>query len=171
MQVHLNTSIMRLEETPLDVGYASQSVTLTNESGQACSIAGQKEHAQLILSTPFIDDALLHELKEIIEINTKESEHLSHVTLIVANDSHKNPKIEGLDFLIDSSGEFGDWYGLRLVGQPLEGELTKALMLISKDGAIFHDDYPQDLDQAFNHERLYRKMLAAHTCYTGKGCH
>lgn len=162
---------MRLEDIPLDIGYASEEVTLTRENGQALSVAGQNGETQLILSAPFIDDAFVLELKEIADMIPKESEYTVKVTLVVANDGHKNPNIEGLDYLIDSQGEFADWYGLRLVGKPLEGELTKALMLISKDGAIFHDDYPENLQESFNHETLYRKIVAAQTCYTGKGCH
>lgn len=162
---------MRLEDLPLDIGYASENVTLTRENGQAHSVAGQNGETQLILSTPFIDDAFLLELKEIADMIPKESEYAVKITLVVANDRHICPNIDGLDFLIDSQGEFGDWYGLRLVGKPFEGELTKALILISKDGAIFHDDYPENLQDSFNHETLYRKIIAAQTCYTGKGCH
>lgn len=167
----MNTSTMRLEDIPLDIGYASEEVALTRENGKVTSVAGQNGETQLILSAPFIDDTFLLELKEIADMIPKESEYAVKMTLVVANDEHKNPNIEGLDFLIDSQGEFGDWYGLRLVGKPLEGELTKALMLISKDGAIFHDDYPENLQDSFNHETLYRKIVAAQTCYTGKGCH
>jgi len=162
---------MHLEDTPLDIGYASEKVTLTNESGEQRSIAGQNGKTQLIISAPFIDDSLLSELKKIDAMIPKGSEYEVNATLIVANSKHQDPQLEGFDFLIDSQGEFADWYGLRLVGAPLGGELTKAVMLISKDGALFHDDYPTNLDDTFNHEMLYRKIVAAQTCYTGKGCH
>lgn len=162
---------MRLEDNPLDIGYASEQVTLMNESGKSHSIAGHNGKTQLLISAPFIDDALHNELKDIEAMIPKEEEHEVNVTLIVANDTHQNPHIEGFDFLIDTQGEFADWYGLRLVGDPLGGELTKGIMLISKDGALFHDDYPENLHHSFNHETLYRKIVAAQTCYTGKGCH
>lgn len=162
---------MRLEDIPLDIGYASEQVTLTDESGKPYAIAGQNGKTQLLISTPFIDDTLISELKEIDAMIPKESEYEINATLIVANDKHENPQLKGFDFLIDSKEEFADWYGLKLLGEPLEGELTKGIMLISKDGALFHDDYPTDLHDAFNHEKLYRKIIAAQTCYTGKGCH
>ncbi len=171
MQVHLNTSTMRLEDTPLDIGYASEQVTLTDESGKSHTIAGHNGKTQLLIAAPFIDDSLISEVKEIEAMIPKESEHEVNVALIVANNKHQNPHLEGVDFLMDTEGEFADWYGLRLVGDPLQGELTKGIMLISKDGALFHDDYPTDLHEPFNHETLYRKIVAAQTCYTGKGCH
>ena len=140
MQVLLNTSIMRLEDNPLDIGYASEEVTLKDENGNYHPIAGHNGKTQLLISAPFIDNALHNELKDIEAMIPKEEEHEVNVTLIVANDTHQNPHIEGFDFLIDTQGEFADWYGLRLVGDPLGGELTKGIMLISKDGALFHDD-------------------------------
>lgn len=162
---------MRLEDIPLDIGYASEQVTLKDENGNYHPIAGHNGKTQLLISLPFIDDALLNELRDIEAMIPKEQEHKVNVTLIVANDTHQNPHIEGFDFLTDTQGEFADWYGLRLIGDPLGGELTKSIMLISKDGALFHDDYPENLHDSFNHETLYRKILAAQTCYTGKGCH
>lgn len=171
MQVQLNKSTMHLEDTPLDIGYASEQVTLTKEDGQAYTIAGQNGKTQLIISTPFIDESFITELKEISAFIPREDEQEITVSLVVANDTHQNPECDDIAFLIDTQGEFGDWYGLRLVGDPLEGELTKSAILITKDGALFYDDYPSDLADKFNQDTLYRKITAAQTCYTGKGCH
>lgn len=162
---------MHLEDIPLDIGYASEQVTLTKEDGQTCHVAGQNGKTQLIITVPFINDPLITELKEISRSIPKEEEHEVTVSLIVAKEGHQNPGVEGFDFLIDSKGEFGDWYGLRLADGPLEGELTKAVTLISKDGALFYDEFPTDLDEPFKHDTLLRKIAAAQTCYTGKGCH
>jgi thiol peroxidase len=162
---------MRLEDIPLDIGYASEQVTLSDESGKSYTIAGQNGKTQLLISAPFIDDSFISELKKIEAMIPKEDENEVAVTLIVANNKHQNPHLKGFDFLIDTQGEFADWYGLKLISAPLEGEFTKAIMLISKDGALFHDDYPMDMQEPFNHEMLYRKIVAAQTCYTGKGCH
>lgn len=171
MQVHINTSTMHLEDTPLDIGYASEEVTLRDEKGNYKPIAGHNGKTQLLISLPFIDEEVYNELKDIKALIPEDQEHEVTITVVVANDTHKNPQIEGFDFLADVQGEFADWYGLRLIGDPLGGELTKGIMLISKDGALFHDDYPENLRHSFNHDTLYRKILAAQTCYTGKGCH
>lgn len=161
---------MHLEDTPLDIGYASERVTLKDAEGKSYSVAGHNGKTQLLITAPFIDKDLLLELKEIEAMIPKDDDNVT-MALIVANHSHQNPNIKGLDFYIDEEKEFADWYGVKLIGEPLEGEFTKSIMLISKDGALFHDDYPEDLSHRFNHETLYRKILAAQTCYTGKGCH
>jgi peroxiredoxin len=171
LQIQFKTSTMRLEDIPLDIGYASEQVTLTKEDGQTYDIAGQNGKTQLIITVPFINEPLITELKEIADLIPKEEKHEVTASLIVAKEGHQDPKLEGFDFLIDSKGEFGDWYGLRLVDGPLEGEFTKAVTLISKDGALFYDEYPANLDDPFKHDTLLRKIAAAQTCYTGKGCH
>lgn len=162
---------MHLEDIPLDIGYASEQVTLTTEDGQACTIGGQNGKTQIIISTPFIDESFITEIKEISAFIPKEDDQEITVSLVVANNTHQNPKCDDIEFLIDTQGEFGDWYGLRLVGDPLEGELTKSALLITKDGALFYDDYPSNLKDKFNKETLNRKIAAAQVCYTGKGCH
>jgi peroxiredoxin len=156
---------------PMDLGYASEKVTMYNEKDQTQIIAGQNGKTQLIISTPFINETFKDELEKIDEMLSTESESDVECHLVVANAQHQDPQIKNINFLIDKEGEFGDWYGVRLIGEALGGELTKSLMLISKDGALFYDEYPQDISESFNHDTLLRKIAAAQTCYTGKGCH
>ena len=156
---------------PMDLGYASEKVTMHDENDQACTIAGQNGKTQLIISAPFINKTLKDELQKIDEMLSTENESDLECHLVVANSEHQNPHIENMNFLIDKEGEFGDWYGVRLMGEVLEGEFTKSLMLITKDGALFYDEYPNDISESFNHDTLLRKIAAAQTCYTGKGCH
>lgn len=162
---------MRLEDMPLDIGYASEKVTLTGSDGKAHVIGGQNGKTQLIITAPFIDDALITELKELDEILPKGGDYEVTAALVVANDTHERPELGGIDFFVDSEGEYGDYYGVRLVGEPYGGELTKAAVLVSKDGAIFYDDFANDLTDRFKTDTLLRKIMAAQTCYTGKGCH
>ncbi|WP_345975882.1 hypothetical protein [Sulfurimonas sp. HSL3-7] len=171
MQVLLNTSTMCLEDMPLDIGYASEKVKLTGSDGKEHTIGGQNGKTQLIISTPFIDDALVQELEEIDAMLPKGGEYEVTAALVVANDTHERPNLENIDFFIDSEGEYGDFYGVRLEGDPCDGELTKAAILISKDGAIFYDEFAKNLHDRFNADTLLRKIMAAQTCYTGKGCH
>jgi thiol peroxidase len=155
----------------MDIGYASEKVKLFDEKGSAHTIAGQNGKTQLIISTPFINKTFKDELQIIDTLLKDEMNESLECHLVVASESHKDPQLDHMDFLIDKEGEFGDWYGLRLEGDVLEGEFTKSLMLISKDGALFYDEYPMDISSAFNQETLQRKITAAQTCYTGKGCH
>lgn len=162
---------MRLEEWPLDIGYASERVTVKSGDGTAEKIGGQDGTTQLIVTAPFIDDALKSELRTIAASLPKGGEHAVSAALIVAEGGHDDPGVEGFRFYTDAEGEFGDFYGVRLEGNPYGGELTKALLLISKDGALYYDEFVTDLTQRFNTETLQRKILSAQICYTGKGCH
>lgn len=155
----------------MDVGYASENVNLTDSEGNTHSLGGQNGKTQLIISAPFIDEALIDELKELDAMLPKGGDYEVTAALVVANDTHERPPLEGIDFFIDSEGEYGDFYGVRLVGEPYGGELTKAAILVSKDGAIFYDDFVENLQNRFNTDTLLRKIMAAQTCYTGKGCH
>jgi len=162
---------MHLEDLPLDVGYASEEVSLINAQGKAQVIGGQNGKTQLILTTPYIDEEFLQELSELNSILPKGGDYEVTASLVVANDSHTNPNLEKITFLIDSDDTFGDFYATRLKGAPYNSEFTKALILISKDGAIFYDEFVKDINDKFNIDTLLRKISAAQTCYTGKGCH
>ncbi len=162
---------MRLEDMPLDIGYASEKVTLSDKEGNAHILGGQNGKTQLIITLPFIDDAIRDELSMIAKELPQGGEYEVTAALVVADEKHDDPEVEKLDFYIDSEGELGDFYGVRLVGVPYSGELTKSLIVISKDGAIFYDEFTKDLQDDFNTETLLRKISAAQTCYTGKGCH
>jgi len=162
---------MRLEDMPLDIGYASEQVTLSGSDGKRHLLGGQNGKTQLIITAPFIDDAFIRELKEIDAMLPKGGEYEVTASLVVANETHANPGLESFGFFIDTEEEFGDFYGVRLEGEPCSGELTKAAILISKDGAIFYDEFTANLHDRFNTDTLLRKIAAAQTCYTGKGCH
>lgn len=171
MRVKFNTYTMHLEDMPLDIGYASEKVILNDSNGNKSFIGGHTGKTQLIITTPCVDDTFLNEVKKIGEIIPTSDEHEVVASIIVANDSHKAVESDKFNFLIDSHEEFGDMYGVRLQGEPFHGELTKSIILISKDGAIYYDQFCDDLSHQLNTDILYRKILSAQLCYTGKGCH
>lgn len=171
MQVKSKTYTMRLEEMPLDVGYASEKVTLKDATAKSVTVGGQDGTTQLFITTPVLDEAFLNELKEIDASLPQGGDYEVHAALIVADTNHQIPELNKFNFYVDSDDEMADFYGLRLTGEPYNGELTKALILVSKDGAIFYDEYLSDIDTKFNIDTLYRKIAAAQLCYTGKGCH
>lgn len=171
MQIRYNTSSVRLEEMPLDIGYASERVELTGGSDETFHIGGQEGVTQLIVTTPFIDDELLaqlHELDLLLSLNA-----LGGITktLVVATNRHVDPKLAEWRFGIDRDEAFGDYYGIRLSPGELGGEFAKALFVISKDGALFYDEILRDLNAPFAVENALIKIAAAQNCYTGKGCH
>lgn len=155
----------------MDIGYASEKITLYDEHNRTHTIAGHNGKTQVIITLPFINKTVKEELNEIDTFLSTEEQCEIECHLVVANETHADPHLKHMDFLIDKEGEFGDWYGLRLRGDILEGEFTKSLLLISKDGALFYDEYPHDVSSAFNHDTLLRKLAAVQTCHTGKGCH
>ncbi len=171
MQVQFNTSTMHLNDMPLDIGYASEEVSIKDKEGNKHTIGGHNGKTQLIITLPFIDENLKEELITIAEDLPKDGEHKVISSIIVANREHEALDIDGFDFYIDEDEEFADYYGVKLSGSPCEGELTKAVILISKDGAIFYDEFAKNICDRFNTATLGRKILAAQECYTGKGCH
>ncbi len=171
MQIVLNTTVMHLEEPPLDVGYASQKVRLFCSNGVLREAGGQNGKTQLLITAAFVDAAFMEELERIAESLPKGGDYPLEAALIVAHVSHELPNIEGFEVLIDGEGEFGDWYGVRIKDGPCANELAKTLFVISKDGAIFYEEIPSNLLESFNLDTLTRKIYAAQTCYTGKGCH
>jgi len=169
--VHYDTYTLELEDIPMDIGYASEKVKLYDEKNRIHTIAGHNGKTQVIITLPFINKTVKEELSEIDTLLSTEAQGEIECHLVVANEKHADPHLKHVDFLIDKEGEFGDWYGVRLQGEILEGEFTKSLLLISRDGALFYDEYPKDISSPFDHDTLLRKLAAAQTCYTGKGCH
>lgn len=171
MQITYNTSILRLEDLPLDVGYASEKVNLKSSDGSLFSIGGQNGATQLLITAPYYDDALgqqLKELTDLIELNA-----LSGTTKSLAFSKHRNDLPLLSEWMIgnDYDDGLGDYYGIRISSGELEGELAKALFIISKDGALFYSHVLDDLNKPFDIEKAVVKIAAAQNCYTGKGCH
>jgi peroxiredoxin len=82
-----------------------------------------------------------------------------------------NNRLEKFELIIDSEEEFGNMYGTKIVSGSLNDMLTKSLFLISKDGAIFYLELPEELEKPLNLERLQVELNKAYVSYTGTGCH
>ncbi|WP_345991821.1 hypothetical protein [Sulfurimonas sp. HSL-1716] len=171
LQIKYGTYTMRLDEMPLDIGYASDKVGVKGKNGKEHTIGGQNGKTQLIITAPFIDENLLKELREMEASLPNTAEHEVTASLVLAHELKNDLALAKFKQYTDKKEEFGDLYGVRLSGEPYERELTKAVFLISKDGALFYDEIAKDLSERFDQETLMRKIYAAQTCYTGKGCH
>jgi peroxiredoxin len=152
---------------PLDVGYASEKVDLKNSEGEVFTIGGQNGATQLLISAPFIDDTLISQLKEIDILLSLNALGGMTKALIVANDKHEIPVLEEWLNGYDYDEAYGDYYGVRLSNK----ELAKTLFIISKDGAVFYHEILSDLNKPFSVDKALAKIVAANSCYTGKGCH
>ena len=167
MQIVYNTSTLYLEDMPLDVGYASEKVSLKNHKDETFTIGGQNGATQLLISTPFIDEALIYQLHKIDTLLSLNA--LGGITkaLIVANHKHELPTLQEWLCGYDYDEAYGDYYGVRLSNK----ELVKSLFIISKDGAVFYNEILDDLNEPFSFDKALTKIVAANSCYTGKGCH
>lgn len=167
MQIRHKASILQLDDIPLDIGYASERVELKNTAHESFRVGGQSGATQLILTAPFIDDALIAQLGELDALLSLNALGAITKALVVATDKHDDPKLEEWQFGIDAGEAFGDYYGVRLNNS----ELSKTLFVISKDGAVFYHEILNDLDSLFSLDKALVKIAAAQNCYTGKGCH
>jgi peroxiredoxin len=167
LQIVYNTSTLYLEDMPLDIGYASEKVSLKNHKDETFTIGGQNGFTQLLISTPFIDEALISQLSEMDTLLALNA--LGGITkaLIVSNDQHELPTLEEWLSGYDYDEAYGDYYGVRLSNK----ELAKSLFIISKDGAVFYHEILSDLNASFSIDKALAKIVAANSCYTGKGCH
>jgi thiol peroxidase len=163
---------MHLEDEPLEAGYASEKVAVTSIKGEAIDIGGHNGKTQLIISVPFINKDISTELNKLALTLYNSPLIEASSSLVVATTEDKTfDDIEGYELYADYEGEFGDMYSVRLQDGPLEGELTKALFIISKDGALFYDEILPDISKSFNADLALSKLAIAQECYTGKGCH
>lgn len=154
-----------LEEEPLDVGYASEAVELSDTKAQTVRTGGQTGATQLLIALPRLDGASAREIEAILPAL---GGVIPQIVLSTAEDLRTDTE---LPVLIDDDEAFGDLYGVRIGSGSLSGHLAKALFVISKDGAIFYEEVPIAPEKPFNAELLVQKCAAAHECYTGKGCH
>lgn len=162
---------MHLNDLPIDEGYASEKVIVEDSEKKEHILGGQNGKTQLIFTAPLLDEALLKELHAIDKELPKDGMYEVTAALVLAEPLQDMPAFETIKIYADTKEEVRDFYGVKLSGAPYEGNLTKALILISKDGAVFHNEFVKNLTQPFNQEMLHRKIFAAQNCYTGKGCH
>lgn len=169
LQVQLDTHTMTLEDMPLDEGYASETIKAKDMNGAEVSLGGQTGKTQIIISAPYLDQQNHEEFDQLFKDKDLALEDVERYFILSSREDIK--VATDMPLLFDEDEEFGDEYGLRICDAPMEGKLTKAVYIISKDGAIFYEQVPKDLKTPFELDKIYKKTVAALACYTGKGCH
>lgn len=169
MQINMQNVPLTLEDIPLDEGYASEKVEATDIGGAKVIFGGQTGKTQIVFSAPYLDQTNLQEFEAIFNDKDFDQEQIEKYLIVATKEDIK--VATDLPLLIDSDEAFGDYYGVRISDTALEGKLAKTLFVISKDGAIFYEEIPNEQTAAFDTQKLYQKTLAALNCYTGKGCH
>ncbi len=160
----------------IDIGYMAENIEVTDMNGDTKEI--KRSHSDnsmtLLVSFPNEDEGFIKELLVM-------DEFLSHIQVpincyFIFNEktdtlSAIQSKLKKFEIVFDSEEDFGNMYGTKIVSGILEDTLTKSLFLISKDGAVFYLDMPNNLVKPLDLERLQVELNKAYVTYTGVGCH
>ncbi|QFR48825.1 redoxin family protein [Sulfurimonas lithotrophica] len=167
---------LELCEDFIDVGYMAENIEVVDASGETMEI--KRSHPDksmtLLASFPHDKDEFLDEILKLDELLSNIQVPLN--CYYIFDKDYKmqtvlKNRLKKFTVVLDAEDEFGNMYGTKLVSGSLEDKLTKSLFLISKDGAIFYLDMPNDLTKPFDLERLRVELNKAYASYTGVGCH
>jgi hypothetical protein len=168
--------LLELCEDFTDVGYMAENIEVQDLAGEIFEIKRSHPDKSMTILVSFWN-AKDEFLDEILKID----EFLSHIQVPMNSymifdkdakiDAVLKNRLKKFKVVLDAEDEFGNMYGTKLVSGSLKGKLTKSLFLISKDGAIFYLDMPDDLSKEFDLERLRIELNKAYVSYTGVGCH
>jgi peroxiredoxin len=171
-----NGEEFELNDDFIDVGYMAENVEVTDFYGEKCELKRSHEDKSMTLFISFPNDSDMFAKEALIiddfmkDIQVPINCHFIFSPNVSANMALKN-RLEKFKIYFDCEDEFGGMYGTQIVSGTLEGMLTKALFLISKDGAIFYLDMPDDISKPLDSERLKVELNKAYVSYTGVGCH
>jgi peroxiredoxin len=167
---------LELCEDFIDVGYMAENIEVKDTVGQTLEI--KRSHSDksmtLLVSFPNDKNGFMDEILKMDELLSKIQVPLNCYYIFDKDyeiDTVLKNRLKKFTLVLDAEDEFGNMYGTKLVSGSLEDKLTKSLFLISKDGAIFYLEMPNDLSKEFDLERLRVELNKAYTSYTGVGCH
>ena len=160
----------------IDIGYMAENFEITDTSGTKKEIKRSHSDGAMSLFISF-PDASESFSKEILKID----QFMSNIQVpikcyFIFNEKLENTtvfknRLKKFEMVFDTEDEFGSMYGVKIVSGKMEDKLTKALFLISKDGAVFFLDMPSNLEKEFDLDRLQVELNKAYVTYTGVGCH
>lgn len=167
---------MELCEDFTDVGYMAENIEVRDlfQEKKLIKRSSRERAMTLLLSFPHAKEEFANEILALDELLSRIQVELK-CYLIFDKDSDEKSVLKNVlkkfEMVFDTDNEFGTMYGTKLVSGTLEERLTKALFLISKDGAIFYIDMPNDLSRPLDVDRLRVELNRAYSSYTGVGCH
>jgi peroxiredoxin len=165
-----------LSEDFIDVGYMAENVVVKDLTDTLFEIkrSHQDKAMTLLISLPDLSDSFL---QEALRIDGFMSEiQVSIHCYFIFDKKYKElesfgKQLKKFGAVYDYDDEFGNMYGTKIVSGSLEDKLTKALFLISKDGAIFYLDMQEEISTEFDLTKLQVELNKAYVSYTGTGCH
>ncbi len=172
-EIRYKDEILCLTDEFTDVGYMAENFEALDVNKESITIKrSHTNHAMSVfisLPIPLIDEIfILDEFLSMVQVEIYCYVVFSHYSDEVASISSKLKTIKPL---FDEFNEFGELYGTQIESGSLASELCKSLFLVSKDGAIFYIDMPQDLQTPLDRDRLQIELNKAYLTYTGVGCH
>jgi len=170
-------NICDLTDDFIDIGYMAEDIEVSDLNGQIKQIKRSHENGAMTLYVSFPDTSD-NFIKEMFKLD----EFMSHIQVeiycyFIFNKLDENEiilknRLKKFQVVIDNQDDFGNMYGTKIINGVLEDKLTKALFLISKDGAIFYLEMPNDIsNKQIDLERLQVELNKAYITYTGAGCH
>jgi peroxiredoxin len=171
-----NGQTNELTDDFIDIGYMAENIEVKDFFGKTKEIkrSDDKGSMTLLVSYPFVQNGFLEEILKLDKFISNIQVDI-HCYFIFSNECPEKTalknRLEKFKIVYDSEDDFGNMYGTKIVSGELEDKLTKSLFLISKDGAVFYLDMPQDLSKPFDIERLRIELNRAYVTYTGVGCH
>jgi hypothetical protein len=159
-----------------DIGYMADNIEVfdANEKSFQIKRSHPDKSMTLLISFPFVNELFEQEIL-MIDSFLNEIQVPINCYFIFDKQSSENvalgTKLKKFELYFDQENEFGGMYGTKIVNTSLQDKLTKSLFLISKDGAIFYLDMPDDLSKALDMSRLQVELNKAYVSYTGVGCH
>lgn len=160
-----------LTEDFIDIGYMAENIEAKNFDGTDVLItkASPNRSIQIFISFPEFENFK----DEIIAFDEFINEAKVEIFTYIIFD--KNVKCDytfkKIIPVMDVEDDYGNMYGTKIVSGSLEDKLTKALFIIGKDGAVYHIDMPNNLEDAFDIERIRVELNKVYQSYTGVGCH
>lgn len=160
----------------IDVGYMAENIEVLDFYNKPKEI--QRSHPDqsmtLLVSFPMMNNGFNDEIIKLDKFMANIQVPINCYFIFNKTSEDKTAlknKLEKFEIVFDNEDEFGNMYGTKIVTGSLKEKLTKSLFLISKDGAIFYLDMPDDLENDLDLARLQVELNKAYVSYTGVGCH
>ena len=160
----------------IDIGYMAENFEVTDINGDTKEV--KRSHSDgamsLFISFPDASDNFSKEILRIDQFMSKIQVPIK--CYFIFNEKSENTtvlknRLKKFEMVFDTEDEFGNMYGVKIVSGNMENKLTKAMFLISKDGAVFFLDMPSNIEKEFDLDRLQVELNKAYVTYTGVGCH
>jgi peroxiredoxin len=175
-KIEYNNETMDLIDDFTDVGYMAENIEVETFEEKTKTI--KRSHSDgamtLLISFPNSDESFVKEIFKLDQFMSDIQVPIHCYFLFAKRNDDLEliaKTLQKFEIVLDSEQEFGAMYGTQIVSGSLKEQLTKSLFLISKDGAVFYLQLPNNLQQPLELENLQMQLNKAFVTYTGVGCH